>query len=60
VKALGLVFLAGFFVLLFGSWDSPDIEVWSVSVPVWLFAIALYLLGIGAGWAAERSRAEGS
>lgn len=54
---VGLAAIAGFLVLQAGAWDNPDLDVFGVSVPVWLMTLAIYLLGVVAGWAAERSRA---
>ena len=55
-KVAGLAFLLVFVVLQSAIWDSPDIDVFGVSVPAWLVGLVCYLLGAGAGWAAERSR----
>ena len=58
-KIAGLVFLAAFIVLQAGIWDSPDVDLYGREVPVWLLALVFYVLGVGAGWAAERSKSRG-
>jgi len=56
IKIAGLAFFAAFVVLQSGMWDSPDVELYGAAVPAWLMGLVFYVLGVGAGWAAERSR----
>ena len=58
-KIAGLLFLAAFIVLQAGIWDSPDVDLYGLEVPMWLLAFVFYVLGAGAGWAAERSKSSG-
>ena len=52
MRVAGLVFFLIFAVLQVAAWDNPDADVWGASVPMWLLILVVYLLGIGAGWAA--------
>ena len=55
-RIIGLVATGAFVVLQAEAWDSSDVDVFGLTVPVWLLTFVFYALGVIGGWAAERSR----
>jgi len=55
-RIVGLLAFIGFVVLQGAAWGEEDVDVFGLSLPMWVFATVLYLLGVIAGWAAERSK----
>jgi len=55
-RIVGLLAFLGFVVLQGLVWGEEDVDVFGLSVPMWVFATVMYLLGVIAGWAAERSK----
>ena len=55
-RIVGLLALVGFLVLQGAAWGEEDVDVFGLSLPMWVFATVLYLLGVIAGWAAGRSK----
>jgi hypothetical protein len=53
-KLLGYAALIAFMALIIGARDAGSIEVYSVSVPVWLFGLAMYLIGVLAMWSFQK------
>jgi hypothetical protein len=58
-RIAGFGFLAAFVVLQAGVWDSPDADLFGLTVPLWLLGLVFYVLGAGAAWAAEHSKSGG-
>jgi hypothetical protein len=52
--------LIAFMVIVTGSRDASSVEVWGVSVPMWLLVIVLYLLGAVTQWGSMKSRKKSS
>jgi hypothetical protein len=45
-KPLGYVAVAAFLLLFFGVQDAGSVEIYGVSVPIWLFGLVNYLIGV--------------
>ena len=56
-KIAGYLIVLVAFLLLWPLTQSGDsVEIFGVTVPIWLVALVFYALGLGASWAFQRSK----
>ena len=51
-KVVSMLALFASIGVVLGVWDAEPVDVWGVSLPVWVLSLGMYLLGALAMWGA--------